>query len=94
MPEMNKSEIAALVQKHLNGERLGDIYFQVDEPGILTGEGWVRVPVRPSHLPQRLSTFYGFLADMAEKIYEAEQTNVLLMTGDALFDDEPQAVVA
>ena len=63
---MDKSEIAA------PGERLGDIYFQVDESRILTGEVWVRVPVRPSHLPKKLYTLYEFLSEKQEEIVEAE----------------------
>lgn len=91
---MSKSEIAAMVRKHIDGEKLGDIYFEVDEPGILTGEGWVRVPIRPSHLPRKLSTLYNFLMDKADEIYETEQVEIMLLSGEVLFEDEPQAAVA
>ena len=81
---MSKLELSAIVRRHLEGKRLGDITFTVDESGIQTGDDWWRVPVRPSYLPRKLFTLYEFLAEVEQEIFEAEGRNILLLTGEPL----------
>jgi hypothetical protein len=91
---MSKHDIAEVVRKHLTGQTLGDIYFVVDEARIQTGDNWWRVPVRPSRLPEKIYPLYEFLAELEEKISTKEEWNILLMGGEPLFEDEPEAVAA
>ena len=84
---MSKHEIAEMVRKHLAGQKLGDIYFEVDEARIQTGDNWWRVPVRPSRLPEKLYTIYEFLAEIEEEISTSEKHNILLMGGDPLMEE-------
>ena len=81
---MTKEEAVSIVQKHLLGETLDDIYVVVDEPRIIIGDGWIRVPVRPSHEPKRLNRFYGLLADINGEILDETGENILLLAGDPL----------
>ena len=81
---MTKDEDISVVQKHLAGETLDDIYFVVDEPRVIVGDGWIRVPVRPSHEPKHLNRFYGLLADINGEIMDETGENILLLAGDPL----------
>jgi hypothetical protein len=81
---MSKTEIIELVRRYTDATRLRDIYFVVDEKGVIVGDGWYRVPVRPSRLPERLFEFYELLVETGEEIAEKEGINVLLMTGEPL----------
>jgi hypothetical protein len=91
---MSKHDIAELVRRHSTGQQLGDIYFEVDVERIQTGDNWWRVPVRPSRLPCKLYTMYEFLAELEDEIASTENRNILLMTGEPLFEDDEAAPVA
>ena len=89
---MSKPDIAiitATVQRYLDGIHLGDIFFVVDSARIVTGDNWVRVPVRPSRLPAKLFQYYEILAELQEDIVAKEGFDLLLMAGEPL-EDAPQ----
>ena len=85
---MNKEEIIRLIKSYWEQERLGDIYFVVDEQSVRDVNGWLHVEVRPSRLPRRISHLYNLLADINAEIMEKENLKIVLTSGEPLFEKE------
>ena len=81
---MTKQEIAAIVRKHLDKERIGDITFEVRDDEVITGDDWWRIPVHPSRLPDRMLVYHLLMSDVEQEISEQEGFNILLMSGESL----------
>lgn len=85
---MTKSEIVERVREHLSGAQFGDITFSVGETGVQAGDGWYRVTLRPSHLPESLFALYEFVAEHEVRIADAEGVNILLSVGEPTGETE------
>ena len=86
---MTKTEVIETVRQSVEAEKMGDISFVVDTENVQNGSNWWRVPVRPSHLPEKLFTLYEFLADIEQQIATRaiNGEHILLLAGDPLHEE-------
>ena len=92
LEQMNGAELAALVRKYIDAERVNDpvfrnIAFDVDGEHVIRTPEYVRVRVRPQVAPVRDGYLYGFLSDVNIHLMDDEGVNILLLA-----DDAPDAV--
>jgi hypothetical protein len=91
---MTVQEAVELVEKRLEGEKIGDIYLVADGSRATECDGWIRVPVRPSEEPRRIVYFYALLADINVEIMDETGAQIILTAGDPLVFPEEEAAPA
>lgn len=86
--------IADAVRPYLKGYQPDGITFEVLSDKIRQIDHWWRVPIQPSHWPDRLFPIYETLAIIEEKLQDENGLNILLSLGEPVNTDQPEIVPA
>jgi len=81
---LTSQEIADKVRPYLQGRRIGDISLTLDESRIHLRNDYWRIPIRPSHWPERTFAYYEELADLEDEVQTKEGIKVTTASGDPL----------
>jgi hypothetical protein len=82
MSKWTTQKVARKVREYLEDCRPDGLMLEVMEDQILHGEGWWRVPVRPSAMPPKLYQYYEAMVEVEEELQEKEGLNILFMTSE------------
>lgn len=89
---ISKQEAAELVRKYLRGRQFpGGVTFRVEDSHVFYGDGWVRVPIHPSHWPERRYPIYEEIGHLEEDIANGEGVNLFLFLGEPIASETAPA---
>ena len=81
---LTAEQVADRVRPYVAGRTVGDVTLTLDEARIHLRNDYWRIPIRPSHFPERLAPYYEELAIIEEQIEEREGLHVTVASGNAL----------